>query len=139
MKGENPLCIYHYPKLGLYIYASTEAILQHGLSKWHVSTGAPDRLTPICGNILRIDTAGRITTHTFDDTHLVYPRYNGTLWGGTYTWPSTDEEVDQDYVEELKSVDTAFGYSSEDVDVLISEGISPEEIEEYFYSYCGER
>ena len=25
VKGDNPLCLYHYPKLGLYLYASTEA------------------------------------------------------------------------------------------------------------------
>ena len=38
------------------------------------------------------------------------------------------------YVNELKSVASAFGYTPEDIDWLIREGISPEEIEEYFYS-----
>ena len=31
IKGDNPLCIYHYPEAGLYLYASTEAILLHAL------------------------------------------------------------------------------------------------------------
>ena len=26
VKGDNPLCLYHYPELGLYLYASTEEI-----------------------------------------------------------------------------------------------------------------
>ena len=31
VKGDNPLCIYHYPKTGIYLYASTEEILKKAL------------------------------------------------------------------------------------------------------------
>ena len=37
------------------------------------------------------------------------------------------------YVQELKSVAGSFGYSPEDVDTLLREGFSPEELENYFY------
>ena len=33
IKGNNPLTLYHFPRLGLYVYASTEAILRKGLKK----------------------------------------------------------------------------------------------------------
>ena len=33
VKGNNPLTLYHFPRLGLYAYASTEAILRKGLKK----------------------------------------------------------------------------------------------------------
>ena len=28
IKGDNPICLYHYPEWGLYVYASTEKILR---------------------------------------------------------------------------------------------------------------
>ena len=27
--GDNPLCLYHFPKQGIYVYASTQSILEH--------------------------------------------------------------------------------------------------------------
>jgi len=33
----------------------------------------------------------------------------------------------------LYSISGAFGYTREDIDALLEEGITPEEIEEYFY------
>lgn len=33
IKGDNPMCIYHYEKLGFYIYASTEPILKSALKQ----------------------------------------------------------------------------------------------------------
>ena len=33
VRGENPLCIYHYPRTGLYLYASTEEILRKAVQK----------------------------------------------------------------------------------------------------------
>ena len=32
VKGDNPLCLYHYPRHGVYLYASTEAILTSALT-----------------------------------------------------------------------------------------------------------
>ena len=38
-----------------------------------------------------------------------------------------------DYIDELRSVASYQGYSSEDIDTLLNEGFTPEEIEEYIY------
>lgn len=32
VKGDNPLCLYHFPRLGVYLYASTEEILCRALA-----------------------------------------------------------------------------------------------------------
>lgn len=34
VKGDNPLCLLHFPSLGMYLYASTEEILRHAMSGW---------------------------------------------------------------------------------------------------------
>ena len=36
VKGDNPLCLYYYPHCGLYLYASTEAILNRALKRLHL-------------------------------------------------------------------------------------------------------
>ena len=44
---------------------------------------------------------------------------------------------DKATIDELKSLSGAFGYSADDVDELLETGITPEEIEDWFY-FCGE-
>lgn len=44
---------------------------------------------------------------------------------------------ERSYIDELKSLSGAFGYSADDVDELLETGITPEEIEDWFY-FCGE-
>ena len=34
VKGDNPLCLYYYPRSRVYLYASTEAILNRALWGW---------------------------------------------------------------------------------------------------------
>lgn len=45
VKGDNPLCLYHYPRLGVYLYASTEEILRKALRKQGL--GRPKRIAGI--------------------------------------------------------------------------------------------
>ena len=45
VKGDNPLCLYHYPRLGVYLYASTEEILRKALRKQGL--GKPKRIAGI--------------------------------------------------------------------------------------------
>ena len=39
VKGNNPLCIFHFPQQGIYIYASTEEILQKALNRARLRLG----------------------------------------------------------------------------------------------------
>ncbi len=61
VKGDNPLTIYHYPKLGLYLYASTEDILLTALSGLWLEKLDPEIIQPEDGAILRIDRHGQRT------------------------------------------------------------------------------
>lgn len=52
-------------------------------------------------------------------------------WEEAYWVSRTNKDS---YVDELKAVAPAFGYTADDIDLLIADGISPEDVEEYFYS-----
>lgn len=67
----------------------------------------------------------------FNDSKLYdYTRYLGY-------WPSCEAVElagdDHAYLEELKAVAPAYGYSPESIDRLASHGFLPEEIEEFIY------
>ena len=129
VKGDSPICIYHYPARGIYLYASTEAILKQALQQIKVNFGKPTHIPLDCGELLRITVDGTMERGTFDDTKLLrcYTPFN---WQCGFRRPSAEKS----YVQELKDVAAAFGYCPEDVDNLLSYGFSPFEIEEYFYS-----
>ena len=44
VKGNNPLCLYHYPRYGVYLYASTEAILTRALRRLPMFRDRPERI-----------------------------------------------------------------------------------------------
>lgn len=128
IKGDNPLCLYHYPKLGLYLYASTEEILKKGASA--ISLPMPARVELACGDILRIGGDGQMEREQFDANQLL-------CWyeplRRPYAWNGRDRNT---YLEEIKSVAPAYGYTAEAIDRMAAVGFSPEEIEEFLY--CGE-
>lgn len=128
VKGDSPVCVYHYPARGVYLYASTEAILKQALQQIKANLGKPTHIPLDCGEILRIDASGRMERGTFDDTKLLRC-YDPFTWRCGFRRPSAEKS----YVQELKDVAAAFGYRPEDVDNLIAYGLSPFEIEDYFY------
>lgn len=132
--GNNPMCLLHFPEKNVYVYASTDAILQKALKKLPFELGKAVRIHLYSGDMLRIDQFGNIERSTFDDSKL-YPWFDGLSgWSGydpiklPYSWEDT-------YIEDLKAIAPHFGWSAEDIDDLLSDGICPEEIEELFY--CG--
>lgn len=130
--GNNPMCIYHFPALGIYVYASTEAILLKALHRLSFLTGKQEKVHIFCGDILCIDSKGGITQSTFDDSKIA-SNY-GPAWS---FWPNCSFGYGRDdtYLSDLKSVASCYGIYPEDVDALLRDGVSMEEIEEYIY--CG--
>ena len=118
VKGNNPLTLYHFPVLGLYIYASTKSILDNALQQVNLS----DKFCEIEiseGEILEIASSGKIRKSNFamqDYTHSVFNPYN---------WYETEEQE-----EFLLECCQMFGVSEEDVYLLLDYGFSADEIEE---------
>ena len=61
VKGNNPLSIFHFPKSGLYVYASTEEILKTGLKNAHLNLVKWETVRIYTGEILKIDARGKIS------------------------------------------------------------------------------
>lgn len=140
IRGDNPLCIYHYPKFGIYVYASTEQILCKALKHFRKELGAPEKVPTFCGDILRINVDGTREKAEFDDRNLWFCPYAGwSHWAepdNRFPLRSEPRGVDRDaeYLAELKSMASIFGYYPEDIDMLLEEGVTVDEIEELLYS-----
>ena len=140
VKGNNPLCIFHFPQMGVYVYASTEEILQKALNRTRLRLGKMERVRIYSGEILSINAQGKVSRGEFDDSGLY------SAFAGFPEWPdyqplsrpytSQDYEIeDPVYIRDLKAVASCFGVYPEDIDALLADGVTPEEIEEYLY--CG--
>ena len=131
VKGDNPFALYHFPKRKLYAYASTKEILTQALERVNMTGG--QEVPVSCGEILQIRADGRITRDQFDDSALLM---GTTPWWRSWWHETPEPSVDQLYLEELRSVATAFGYTRENIDSLLQQGFTTDEIEEFLY--CGE-
>ena len=118
VKGNNPLTLYHFPKIGIYVYASTKSILDNALQKIHMMKN-PCEIDVSEGEIVEIAANGKLSKTTFaikDYTHSVFNPYN---------WYKTEEQE-----ECLLECCRMFGVSEEDVYLLLDYGFSADEIEE---------
>ena len=120
VKGNNPLTLYHFPKLGIYVYASTKSILDNALQQVNLS----DKCCEIDvseGEILEIALSGKLSKTTFAMQNSVFSPYN---WDNL-NWYETEEQE-----EFLLECCQMFGVSEEDVYLLLDYGFSADEIEE---------
>lgn len=131
VKGDNPMCIYHYEQAGIYIYASTEEILQAALKRIPYHFGKAAKAELKCGEILKIDRQGKQTRAHFNTENLLMcDYYRHPFYPYAHTFADNAE-----YVSELKSVASGFGYTGDTIDYLLEEGYTTDDIEEILY--CG--
>ena len=133
VKGDNPLCLYHYPRYGVYLYASTEAILTRALNRLHLPLGKAERIELNCGDILKVTVYGQETLASFDASHLAHSWGYWPMWPGQGKQPSKIRTAEQEYLDELRSVACCYGFSPESVDRLLESGFSTDDIEEFLY------
>ena len=135
VKGDSPMCIYHIPRLGVYAYASTEEILQKALFQVRFPEKQFNKIDLDCGELLWIDARGALTRSQFDDFNLCWyaPMWRTPVSKSSHRAAILEEDT---YLDEIKSVAAAFGYTPESIDRLAGLGFSPEELEEFLY--CGE-
>lgn len=71
VKGDNPITLLHFHELGLYIYASTTAILNAALKAVKLA-GRCEEVPVNDGNIVRIDSNGKLSVSTFEEQIASY-------------------------------------------------------------------
>lgn len=136
IKGDNPMCLYHYPERGLYIYASTEEILRTALRQLPFSLGLPVRVDLTCGDILRIDKRGHQERSCFNTANLFPSMYKPWM---DFAFETVDigkgSSLEDHYLEDLKAVAMLYGFYPQEIDRLIADGFTTDDIEEMLY--CG--
>lgn len=132
VKGDNPLCLMHLPEQELYVYASTREVLNRGLEQSWLR-GLPLAETPVeSGEILRIGPDG---TRRWDRFRWTPRHFAGWPmdWldgpGRGYAFHAPEPQ----YLRQLKGVAALYGYSGEEIDDLLAEGWTTDEIEEMMY------
>lgn len=135
IKGNNPLCIFYYPQKGFYVYASTKAILEAALDVLGYLDRYHEEIPNAEGEIVRIDTAGKIARDHFKPPMSISPFYDcydyyNEFWDG---WEETlDEPVG--YRKYLKDFAIAIGVPKKELDYLHRLGVSDFELEECIYN-----
>lgn len=134
IKGDSPLCLYHYPEAGVYLYASTNPILERALQQIPFALDNPIQIPLNCGEILQIAADGQEQRETFDDSKLLrvlsYGRCTPLSWWG---FGSSARNAESGHLAALKSVAGYFGIAPWEIDRLIEAGVTEAEIEEYLY------
>ena len=122
IKGSNPMCLLHFPVLGLYVYASTESIMKKALKQVGLHKFAMERVDTDEGDILRIDKNGEISRSEFE-----FKKYRSKYSG----WYNYDDSSYYNIHEEmLLAYCGCYGVDSEDVELLLEYGYTCDEIEE---------
>ena len=120
IKGSNPMCLLHFPVLGLYVYASTESIMKKALKQVGLHKFANERINTDEGDIVRIDRNGDITRSEFEPK-LYRSKYMS--WYDDSSYYNIHEEM-------LLAYCGCYGVDSEDVELLLEYGYTCDEIEE---------
>ena len=130
VKGSNPITILHYEALGLYIYASTDTIIEKALKKSILLNFACKKVKALEGDIIKIDRDGEVTKSKFTPKSFTKFDYYCNL----YDWyDDTEESQESDEYELLYDYARMNGIDDYIVDELLEYGYSPMDVEELIY------
>jgi len=124
IKGDNPITLLHFSELGLYVYASTTAILTATMKDVKL-VGDCEKIPVNDGNIVRIVSDGNLSVSTFEER---IPERSYRNW---FNWYGYDfENKNEDYTNDLLMICGCYGVDRADVEMLLEFGYSCDEIEE---------
>lgn len=134
VKGDNPMCLLHFPRYGLYLYASTDEIISKFLENVKLGMGKPVKIKAGCGEILRISPTGSVTRAEFDTSFFWsdWPMRYGVYSCFSHSRKASPE---QEHLDEVKSVAASFGYTPENIDAILDQGFTLDDVEDFLY--CG--
>ena len=131
VKGSNPLNLVHFPDLQLYVYASTQEIMNKALKNTHLKKFRHTVIETKEGDIIRIDRFGNIQLGQFtpkeDDWHNLH-WFGSSLYGWDHK--HKDDTFDNSYAA-LIELCGYYGVEEDDVMYLLELGYSLSEIEEF--------
>ena len=122
IKGSNPMCLLHFPVLGLYVYASTESIMKKALKQVGLHKFASEKVDTVEGDIIRISCSGNITRAEFE------PKIYRSKYGSWYDYD--DSSYYNMHEEILLAYCGCYGVDSSDVELLLEYGYTCDEIED---------
>ena len=118
-RWDNPICLLHFPKLGIYVYTSTKEIMQMALRGTIFEKQTIDVIPVGEGEMISIDKNGVIERSRFT------PEYDDFFgYYGCRTFRGRD-----DYDSYLCEYGNMFGVSEEEIMMLYDMGYDDEEIE----------
>lgn len=126
VKGENPICIYHFQ--GFYVYASTEEILKRALKKLGFINIYHSPIKLSCGDILQISVNGKTGLASFDTGNIDMWNYYMDR-----SYPSYCKSSNNEYEEKLINYAKYCGIAPEEVEMLLAFGYDTDTIEELLY------
>lgn len=130
VKGDNPLTIYHYSKLGIHLYASTEEILWMALENLRIDADV-EVIHPRTGEILRVDSQSQKESGQF----FLSDPFSDFDFPCRQESRSKSHVTQQEYIQAVKTVAAFHGYEEEYIDVLLADGYITDDIETMIY--CG--
>ena len=132
VKGDNPLSILYFPEKKMYVYASTDAILYKAVVDSMLFTdlkqGRFSEVPIDDGTILKIKSDGTLekeTFHFYESARFAWWEYSG--------YSSKNVRYEDEYLDNLRMMAWYQGIDADEIDALIAEGFTPEEVEEYLY------
>lgn len=132
VKGDNPLSILHFPEKKMYVYASTDEILYKAIVDSMLFTdlkhGRFSEVPIDDGTILKIKPDGILEHETFHFYESV-----GFAWWEYGGYSSKNVRHEDEYLDSLRMMAWYQGIDANEIDALIAEGFTPEEVEEYLY------
>lgn len=135
VKGDNPLTIYHYPKLGVYLYASTEGILFDALRSMGMEQAKYETIRPSPGDILRIDRWGNREQFHFEIEEPMPSFFRHSIFDPA-PWHSPRSHITQEeYIQAMKTVAVFHGFEAGYIDSLLADGYTTDDLEDLIY--CG--
>lgn len=131
VKGNNPLTIRLFPRLGCYLYASTDEILNLALNKLGLSRLRQADISIAQGDIMTIDAQGQRTVTRFDDTRLWRPRYFCDWTWHSRSVPSEPEH--DDYLKAVMEYGQRHGVPESELRLLMDAGYDAFDIEQLIF------
>jgi len=124
VKGSSPMCLIHFETLGLFVYASTESIMNKALAKIGLQKLPHTKIDIVDGDIIKIDSEGFCNRSKFEMHNALVLRD----WYDYSDFHSMHEQM-------LLDMCNCFGVDKDDVLLLLDYGYTADEIGDMMMDY----